>query len=406
MAIDIGIVGPHDLVDDVAATCEEQPGVTARRLAYDHESQAPTIVEAHAGQVKAWLFTGVVPYMLAREAKVLTRPAAFVDYTGPTLLQAALRVLRAGHDLTRMSIDTLANADVTTTFTEAGVPLDRVRSLPYRSELTSDDIIGFHRRQHRAGATVAVTCISSVYDVLRHEMPAVRLAPSNHAVRTALRQLLLHASNQAQEDAQIALGLAELRGGVDGLLREVAAIGGTLAQFGQGIHLIVTTRGPLYDATAGFTTLPMLPRLADRHEVVQIGFGLGQSAAEAENLARRALNRARRIGTVAAVLSQRGDSDIVLESTAQVVRPDDINLAVIAQRVGLSVPTLQRLREVRHAAGTAPLTTREVADHLRVQQRSARRMLHRLELAGLAERIGILTSGTSGRPLTLYHLTL
>lgn len=406
MAIDIGVVGPHDLVDDVAATCEEQPGVTARRLTYEHESQAPTIVEAHASQVKAWLFTGVVPYMLAREAKVLTRPAAFVDYTGPTLLQAALRVLRDGHDLTRMSIDTLANADVTTTFTEAGVPLDRVRSLPYRSELTSDDVIAFHRRQHRAGATVAVTCISSVYDVLRHEMPAVRLAPSNHAVRTALRQLLLHASSQAQEDAQIALGLAELRGGEDGLLREVAAIGGTLAQFGQGIHLIVTTRGPLYDATAGFTTLPMLPRLADRHEVVQIGFGLGQSAAEAENLARRALNRARRIGTVAAVLSQRGDSDIVLESTAQAVRPDDINLAVIAQRVGLSVPTLQRLREVRHAAGTAPLTTREVADHLRVQQRSARRMLHRLELAGLAERIGILTSGTSGRPLTLYHLTL
>lgn len=406
MGIVIGVVGPHDLVDDVAATCEEQPGVSARRLDYDHESQAPAIVEAHAGQVEAWLFTGVVPYTLAREAEVLTRPATFVDYTGATLLQAAVRLLRAGRDVTRISIDTLTGADVSTTFAEAGLPVDQVRTLPYRSGLNSAEVVTFHRRQRRAGAEVAVTCISSVYEALRDELPVFRLAPSNHSVRTALRQLLLHASSQAQEDAQIALGLACLPGGDDGLLKEVAALGGTLARFGGDTHLIVTTRGPLHDATAGFTALPMLRRLADRHDTVQIGFGLGRSAAEAENLARRALSRARRVGAAAAVLSLRGDTDIVLESTTVPPPVSDVNLTVIAQRVGLSVPTLLRLREVRHAVGGEPLTSREVADQLNVQQRTARRMLHRLELAGLAERTGNLSSGTSGRPLTLYRLTL
>jgi hypothetical protein len=406
VTIEIGIVGPHDLVDDVAATCEEQPGVSARRFDYDHESQAPAIVEAHVGQVEAWLFTGVVPYTLARDSNVLARPATFVDYTGATLLQAAVRLLRDGHDPTRISIDTVASTDVITTFAEAGLPVDQVRSLPYRSGLTSADVVAFHRRQHRAGTGVAVTCLSSGYDALRHEMPAFRLAPSNHSVRTALRQLLLHASSQAQEDAQIALGLADVPGGDDGLLKEVAVLGGTLARFTNGTHLIVTTRGPLHDATAGFTALPMLRRLADRHDAVQIGFGLGRSAAEAENLARRALSRARRIGAAAAVLSLRGDTDIVLESTATAPRPQDTNFGVIAQRVGLSVPTLLRLRQVRDAAGTAPLTTREVADQLNVQQRTARRMLHRLELAGLAQRTGNLASGTSGRPLTVYRLTL
>lgn len=408
MAIVIGVIGPHDLVDDVAATCEEQPGVTARRLDYDHESHAPALVEAHAGHVDAWLFTGVVPYTLADEAGVLARPATYVDYTGATLLQAAVRLLRDGHDVTQISIDTVATADVTMTFDEAGLPVDQVRSLPYRRGLTSTDLIAFHRRQHRgrAATTVAVTCLSSVYDVLRREMPAFRLVPSNHSVRIALRQLLLSADSQAQEDAQIALGLADVSGGIDGLLKETAALGGTLARYVGDTHLIVTTRGPLHDSTGGFTTLPMLRRLADRYDTVQIGFGLGHSAAEAENLARRALNRARRIGPAAAVLSLRGDTDIVLESTAPAPRADGGNLAVIARRVGLSVPTLQRLRQVRHAAGAAPLTTREVADQLNVQQRTARRMLHRLELAGLAERTGNLASGSSGRPLTLYRLTL
>lgn len=132
MGIVIGVVGPHDLVDDVAATCEDQPGLTALRLDYDHESQAPAIVEAHAPSVEGWLFTGIVPYMLARDADVLTRPASFVDYSGATLLSALVRLQHEGVDVTRLSIDTLSAADVTTTFAEAGLPTDALRTLPYR----------------------------------------------------------------------------------------------------------------------------------------------------------------------------------------------------------------------------------------------------------------------------------
>jgi hypothetical protein len=405
---ELGVVGPHDLVDDVAAVCEEQPGVTAWRFDYDHESQAPGIVEAGSGRVKAWLFTGVVPYTLAREAGVLTAPATFVDYTGATLLQGVVRLLRDGHDAARVSVDTLASADVTATLAGAGIPTDGVRVLPYRSGIGSADVVGFHRRSRRGpdGTTAAITCLSSAYDVLRAEMPVLRLVPSAHSVRIALRQVRLQADSQLQEDAQIALGLVELDGGGDGLLKEAAALGGSLARTTGGLYLLVTTRGPLHEATGGFTALPMLRRLADRHERIHVGFGLGRSAGEAESLARRALGRARRVGPVAAVLSLRSDTEVLLETTAPAPRPGRANLALVAQRVGLSVPTLERLRQAHQAVGAKPLTTREVADRLGVQQRTARRMLHRLELAGLAERAGNLTLGASGRPLTLYRLTL
>ncbi|WP_240506242.1 hypothetical protein [Thermoactinospora rubra] len=400
MGIVIGVVGPHDLVDDVAATCEEQPGVSALRLDYDHESQAAAIVEAHAASVEGWLFTGIVPYMLARDAELLTRPAAFVDYSGATLLSALVRLQREGVDVTRLSIDTLPAGDVTSTFTEAGLPVDQVRTLPYRAGMTSKKAVAFHRRSQ-----AAITCLSSVYEELRGEMKILRLVPSVHSVRVALRQLLLTAEGQAQEDAQIALGLVEVDND-EGLLREATALGGTLAAFRGGTYLLVTTRGPLHDATGGFSCLPMLTRLAGGNRVVRVGFGLGRSAAEAESLARRALSRARRIGEVAAVLSLRADTDIVLESATAVPPPAEQNLSVIARRVGLSVPTLEKLLEARDAAGGEPLTTKEIAERLAVQQRTARRMLYRLELAGLAERTGNLTSGSSGRPLTLYRLTL
>lgn len=415
VGIEIGVVGPHDLVDDVAAICEEQPGVVAHRLDYDHESQAVGLVEARAGTVEAWLFTGVVPYTLAAEAGVLTRPATFVDYTGATLLQAMVRLLRDGHDVSRMSIDTVPSADVSATLREAGVPTAGVRTLSYQSGVESTDVVEFHRRARRGarGTEVAVTCLRSAYEVLCAEMPAFRLVPSAYSVRIAVRQLLLHADNQAQEDAQVVLGLVELPGGDDGLSKEANALAGSVARYTGDTYLLVTTRGPVHDVTGGFTSLPMLRRLADRHEVVRVGFGLGRSSAEAETLARRALARARRLGDVAAVLSLRGEADVVLESAMPPAASGGdeppasaARLPVLAQRVGISVATLERLIAVQEAAGTEPLTTREVATRLRVQQRTARRMLHRLELAGLAERTGSLLSGGSGRPLTAYRITL
>lgn len=404
----IGVVGAHDLVGEVAAVCAEQPGVRALPFPYDHETEAPGLVAAHAPEVDAWLFTGVVPYTLAQDG--LTRPAAHVDYCGSTLLQALVFLLREGRDVTRLSVDTLDAGQVRATLAEAGIPTAEVRTLPYREGTTAADFAVFHRKHAaRVAGAVAVTCLASVHDELAGELPVLRLAPSPQSVRVALRQLLLAAAGQIQEDAQLALGLVEIDpAGLADLAREAALLGGAVAAADDGA-LIVTTRGPLHGATHGFTALPLLRRLGDAYPVVRIGFGLGQSGAEAERLARRALARARSHGAVAAVVSSRNDVDIVLEA----VRPSaagegsaEQSRAVVASRVGLSVPTLNRLRELATASGDRPLTTRDVADELGVQLRTARRLLQRLELAGCAERSGSLGSGAIGRPLTLYRVTL
>ncbi|GAA2769384.1 hypothetical protein [Nonomuraea dietziae] len=296
MGIVIGVVGPHDLVDDVAATCEEQPGVTALRLDYDHESQAPAIVEAHSSTVEGWLFTGIVPYMLASDAEALTRPAAFVDYSGATLLTALVRLQHEGQDITRLSIDTISAADVHATFEEAGLPTEQVRTLPYRPEMTSKKAVSFHRR---GGDHAVITCLSSVHEALRDDMHVLRLAPSVHSVRVALRQLLLTAEGQAQEDAQIALGLIEVDS-EEGLLREAAALGGTLGRL-QGRHASAGHHQGPAGRRHGRLLLPADAVAADRDEPGGQG-GLRarpQRGGGRESLARRALARARRIGDVA-----------------------------------------------------------------------------------------------------------
>jgi hypothetical protein len=398
----IGVIGPHDLVDHVAALCEKEPGVRTERYGYDEEAQASAIAEAHHESVDAYMFTSVAPYSLTLAAGVLARPAVFVDHTGSTLLEALIRLLADGEDVSSLSIDTLPQAAVLATLAGVGLPIDGVSVMPYHSGLSIADIVTFHRKQRRA---VVITCSEAVAAKLRARTRVLKLEPSPHAIQVALRQLLLATEGQAHEDAQIALGLVELSGGDDGMLKEAAALGGSLALVGGGIHLLVTTRGPLQDATNQFTGLPMLGRLAEGREMVRIGFGLGHSAAEAESLARRALSRARRIGNVAAVACLRANNDIVLQQTPSEDIRGDRRITVLAKRAGLSVQTVTKLEEISAESSGTPVTSREIAARLEVEQGTARRLLQRLERAGLAERAGSRPV-PSGRPLTLYLLTL
>ncbi|GAA1558207.1 hypothetical protein GCM10009678_46510 [Actinomadura kijaniata] len=408
MSVTIGIVGPEDLVHRVVAVGSESGSAVLAALPYQHESETVAIVEEAQERVDAFLFTGVVPYTAATAAGVLARPAMYISYDGATLLRALVELLRLGHDVTRTSIDTLRRAEVMETLTEAKLPTDHVHVLPYRPGLTSDDIVAFHRSaRERHDTRVAITCLGSAFHTLETEMQAVRLAPSRYSIRSALQTLVLTTSGRHAGDAQVALGLIELPEPDDRLADDLVTLGGSLASLPDGRHLLVTTRGLLEQATERFTRMPLLDLLAARHPTAHIGFGLGRTAAEAESLARRAINRAASVGAVAGVVSMADDVDIVIEPDGE-GRPAERgpeSLPLLARRVGLNPQTLLRLRELV-AALPDGMTTHDVAEHLVVQQRTARRVLKRLERAGVAAPIGSQQQGRTGRPPTIYRLHL
>lgn len=405
MAFTIGVIGPEDLVDRVVAAGAEH-GARLVALPYRHETDAVAIAGRAQDTMDAFLFTGVVPYTLA--AGTVARPAMYVPYNGATLLRALVELLRLGHDVTRLSIDTLRRAEVIETLTEARLPTDHIQVLPYRPGLTSRDLVDFHRAaRERHGATVAITCLGSAFHVLDTEMHAVRLAPSRHSISSTLQALILTTTSQYIEDAQVALGLVALPGPDDRLAADLAVLGGSLAPLPDGRHLVVTTRGLLEKVTRRFSRLPLLDQLAARHATAHVGFGVGRTAAEAETLAWRALNRATAIGPVAGLVSLLDDVDIVIEPGAGGAADGDDGIPQLARRVGLHPRTLERLRELTAATPDRGLTALDVAGHLDVQQRSARRVLKRLERAGLATPSGHQQhAGRSGRPPVVYRLHL
>jgi DNA-binding transcriptional ArsR family regulator len=381
----------------------------------------------------------VVPHALADAAGVLDRPAMYVPYNGATLLRVLVELLRLGHDVSRVSIDTLRRDEVLETMTEAKLPTDRVRVLPYRPGLTSQDVVDFHLEARDAQKTrVAITCLGSAFHVLEQHTHTVRLAPSRHSILATLQALVLATAGRHSGDAQVALGIVDLPAGagVDARLPEdIRVLGGSLAELPDGRRLLVTTRGVLETATERFTRIPFLDALASRHGSAYVGFGLGRTAAEAEALARRAVNRARSVGPAAGVVSMADDVDIVIvpdaagvtggeagaagvtggasgaagaagDRSARPSAPSPESPALLARRVGLHPQTLDRLRELTVADGTAGVTAHRVAEHLSVQQRTARRILKRLERAGVAVPTGSRQEGQTGRPPIVYRVHL
>jgi hypothetical protein len=408
----IGVVGPADLVDLVTSVASRATTSRLVPLIYAHEDDSNDLLAAGQDEVDGILFTGVVPYVRANVAGVLRRPAEHVSYDGATLLRALVEQLRLGHDVTALSIDTLTKAQVIDTMTEARLPTDGIHVLAYRVGLTSDEIVAFHRNAYDVGHTkVAITCLGSAFHQLSGEMYTVRLAPSRHSILAALRHLEQTVSGLHTGDARVAIGIVDLDGETDeALSREVAALGGMLAQVEDG-YLIVSTRGALAMLTDSFEHWPLLQQLHSRHERVHIGFGIGRTAADAETQARFALGRSRAAGDAVAAVAVGDNGDVIIRTPIETVEPSHTfaaeSLTVLGLRAGMSRETLLRLRVlVADSQDGRGVSSSRVAEHLGVEQRTARKILKRLERAGVAHPMVGQHDGSNGRPPTIYRLHL
>ncbi|WP_405998515.1 helix-turn-helix domain-containing protein [Streptomyces sp. NBC_00829] len=408
MALTVGVIGPEDLVHKVVAVGGAAGADRLVPLPYRHEDETLDVVGRAQAEVDALLFTGVVPHTIATAAGLLDRPAMYVPYSGATLLRALVELLRLGHDVTRISIDTLRRSEVMETLTEAKLPTEHVHVLPYRPGLTSQDLAEFHlAARDKKQTRVALTCLGSAFHLLDHEMHAVRLAPSRHSIRSTLQALLLATAGAHSGDAQVALGIIDLPAADQELAADLRVLGGSVADLPDGQRLVVTTRGVLEEVSEQFTRLPFLAGLAARHGAAHVGFGLGRTAAEAEALARRAVNRARSVGAVAGVVSMTDDVDIVIDAERSgPVATGPESTVTLARRVGLNPRTLERLRELAAEEPDEGITAHRVAEHLAVQQRTARRILKRLERAGVAVPTGSRQQGQTGRPPIVYRVRL
>lgn len=81
-------------------------------------------------------------------------------------------------------------------------------------------------------------------------------------------------------------------------------------------------------------------------------------------------------------------------------------LQEISRQTSLSVQTLSKLQSILKKRGSAEINAHELAMHMQIMPRSARRILIELETKGIATVVGEESPHPRGRPRKVYRIEL
>ena len=139
---------------------------------------------------------------------------------------------------------------------------------------------------------------------------------------------------------------------------------------------------------------------------LRIGYGIGNNISSARQNAIQA-RKATEDSQTSCVITETGKLIPVQAQKAITERPGSSeNMLLLANKAGLSVVTVQRIRSALQFLGTNEITNQDLAEALQVTVANANRFLNNLAKSGNAEVINIKKSMSKGRPSRVYRIRL
>lgn len=425
----IGVIGAADSVQLVGQVAEEL-GLAGRVIgqAYTTPDQAPALARQLDPLCGVILFTGRVPYVLSLASGRFQSRVDYIPHEGADLYRSLAGLLLTDKHrglLPHISLDTIAPEIAQEAFLDLGVeppthvlPLDIVH---HDLMFATADIVRFHvERYEQDHVEVCLTCVGAVHQALEERgVPSVRVAHTRTAVREALARGRLSLELHRAEASQLAVCLLELpssegsgaaRSSRRNVAEEVArryadTLGGTIASLDDGQLVIHTTRGLVEREMGSEFSAPSSLLATEFRDLVHVGFGLGATAAAAQRNAREALGFARR-EHVPYLCLEDGVVIPVGDGEPSTVRETDPARLKVAEDLGFSPALLRRLAAAFRQLDPEGFTAQDLASVHGVRTRSARRIISRLEEAGLAEQCGTQKGPGAGRPQTVYRVKI
>ncbi|NGQ96189.1 ArsR family transcriptional regulator [Brevibacillus sp. SYP-B805] len=432
MKVRLGVVGADDSLQMIQSVVKEFTEIACIPIVYWREEELIDLLKPHVKQADMWLFSGQVPFAMAKEWGEIEAPMAYVPHIGASLYRTLLHLSHEeGLRVDDLSFDTFHPDEFSRFLDEAGIPGRPAYLKHYEGAIHAQELADYHEQLWRAGQTKgAVTCLRTAHlELLRRGVPVYRVLPTRTGVHSIISMLLRTYEMLHFKDTQIAVQMIELdswKGLPKGtfstdeihnleikttekLLRYAKRLQGSLKAAGPGRYVIFTTRGQLREVTQNFTSIPAFEEVEEiKSNLVTCGIGIGKTAYEAEIHAGTALLHAKAYGT-GAWMAFFDDKTIAgpLGTQEQLTYSSvSDQLQAISRQTSLSVITLSKLASILKKLGKMEISAHELAQHMKIMPRSARRILMGLETKGVAQVIGEENPHPRGRPRKLYRITL
>lgn len=435
MGIRLALIGPPDSIQLIRGVAAEfSDSVTLVEKAYRSFEELKDINSfCHQHAVDVVLFSGQVPYYWVKQQENLDCPALYIPRDGTCLYRTLFDVYRDGLDVSALSFDTVRKETVIETYQDLHLPLQDVYTFEYEGYINYDEVTRYHLHLWSAGKTVAaVTGLNAPYTELKKRgVPVYRMFPTRSIIRESLRKALLYGESVKLKHTQLALVLVKPELEEDNsfnfgyaaqqllldlhrmLVEYARLIQGLVVRLRDTEFALVATRGSLEEVTNYFRDFPLLESIGRNMPVrVGIGIGLGRTALTAEANAREGLRLSLAVGGRTACFVVTDDGKVLgpiysrpsPSAAAHTVPSQD--LLSLSHSAGLRPATIGKIRRALRELDRREIASQELAAALSISERSARRILSRLEEKGLAQVLGSSPVREKGRPRLVYRLML
>lgn len=431
MKIRLGILGSEESVKVILDIVASYPNFTCFPLVNGDRERIIPLLQEYDKKVDMWLFPGRIAYVIAQEWGGISRPVFNIPYKGSSLYRTLCEIFYSKKlTISQISFDSVLDEDLQLACAELGILEKTAHVKPFMLGQTEEECAEFHYQLWKSGSTkAAVTGAGNIKKRLQQLGVSVfKILPARADVEAALNMMMRVAEMQFVRDAQIAVQMLELDAFTSSkeffsademysgeieirqkLISYAKRVHGSLKAAGPDRFVIFTTRGMLRAVTDDFSAIPLIEEFEQiGQSLVTCGIGVGMSAYEAEFHAAKALLHAKKYGK---------GSWVVFFDDKTVVGPlgkekqisycySSESLRSVSDLTKISISTLSKIIAIMRKIRSLEISAQELASHLQILPRSARRIITKLEQSGFAQAIGEESPSPRGRPRTLYRINL
>lgn len=428
----IGVVGPEQSVLRILEAVKTMElAIELVPLPYVDAHETVGIMQKNSHRIKGWLYSGSLPYMLAREAFGTDENLSYCAFDGTGLYKCFLQVAQHQNKIIeKLSIDIPDMEDVMPAIADLEIPSRDIYIHRYSTQFDTRSIIQYHRNLWQEGKIIAaITSLGAAYTALKQEgmIPVYHNTVTVTSIRDAIKVITEKTAASFFRSTQVGLEVIEIED-YDEVLEKMSSsynikrlelritkdlidlsekLNGSLTECGRGQYEISSSRGAI-DREMGLLK-DVVGRLSLELNVpVAVGVGFGETVSSAEMNARRALLHAKKRKKEKLVIIQ--EDGVLVESVGQpqeltyAYYSDDQELLKKLHDADVGIKNYKKIEATIRRMGWNTFTSSQVAEELSVTERNVRRLFVGLTKVGLIECIGEEFSTARGRPSRLYRL--
>ena len=424
----VGVVGPKESCGIIRKAIHQIDQSHEVRL-YTRElvREAVDVIDICEQECDGVIFTGsgICDYVLGHHQ--MQKPYTYIKRSASSISEVFLKMVREGREIDTFSIDVVEKQIIEDILDAFHIQPRNIYTCPLLAGVAEEEYVAWHMELLEKKMTdVAVTAYVAVYHMIEEKGGRVfYLEPKRSQVRDALADLekgwalaqaeysqiaveLIQMSNFPEKEDQYYSAMASKAEFEVELIRYVRGIQGSVFPFGRDEYVIYANSG-VVKGKKNHKDLRILQREGKNLGlVVNAGLGMGLTAYQAEMHARKALEYS--LGKGEGGIFQIDEEEKIqgplgLEQQLQYSMISfDPKIQTISEKTGLSMESILKIQAIADVRKSYVFDASELAECLGITVRSARRILSKIQAAGLGTVCARESAAKGGRPRALVEL--